>query len=467
MIRNICVFTFLLSLSLSTTIGAEGILDTRNYVATGRLLLSNIQLKSSDNNHLLVSLNALNLGGSTIVFGSLKQEQQIEFQFEEAFNRSPLSPYKEDIIEALSDEPLEIIRGKFVKDISLQLANNKPLAEAYQGQNYNANLFGKSRKSLKSIKNKRKITERNNAIVSKSKKKEKADIVDTSLDSKTPSKNQAQKDTKSIKKSKDKPAFALGLKKKSKTQKTQDNQQDSAIAESATKEVTPVAAQKDDSPSKEKRKFNLGIAKTDKKKQKKEKINQPTVEVDATTPAIASNEKPAKETKKLPKISLNKKKKIVQEEKESTSFTSNTEEESTESNFYDKDNCADVVLDTLVIIKNQKDKWLIIEYTIKNVGNRKVNLYGKPGNDEDNLAIKAYLASSPRLSRGSLAIGGSFVHSGLDSGILLPNESYTATIKLDIRKKTKFTPYIVFDIDPFFKFMECDKKNNKNHVFLD
>lgn len=132
---------------------------------------------------------------------------------------------------------------------------------------------------------------------------------------------------------------------------------------------------------------------------------------------------------------------------------------------YGESKCIDLVIDTLKILKHNR-KTLIVEYTIRNKGNSEANLYGDLENENDNLALRAFLGSSERLTRGSLPLGGTYVKKGLEKGILLPQASYTNTIKLDIGKMTRFTPYIIFNLDPFNTIEECDRTNNKKHILL-
>ena len=67
------------------------------------------------------------------------------------------------------------------------------------------------------------------------------------------------------------------------------------------------------------------------------------------------------------------------------------------NSYKDKEKCPDMLIEKLKVI-SQSSKWLELEYTIVNKGLGPANLYGESDGDNDNLALKAYLASSERLS---------------------------------------------------------------------
>ncbi len=198
----------------------------------------------------------------------------------------------------------------------------------------------------------------------------------------------------------------------------------------------------------------------------KRKLSLPNFKKDAKNNTSDTAEK-TKEKKKFPSINLPQKRKVTQEEREGVSFTTSAGVEASKNSYEEKSLCIDLTVDTVIVIKEVAKKWLTIEYTITNRGKSPADLYGKAGDDNDNLALRAFLATSPKLSRGSIPIGGTFINSGLEGGLLYPNQSYTNKIKLDIRKITRFTPYVILHADPFNTLNECDKTNNKKHLFVD
>ncbi len=129
---------------------------------------------------------------------------------------------------------------------------------------------------------------------------------------------------------------------------------------------------------------------------------------------------------------------------------------------YDENACADLVFESIKVIKKSKSK-VTIEYTIVNLGEGPATIINSRKNEEKNMALKAHFSSRDKLTKGSLTFGGDFVQKGLDhsKGKLYPGQKYTGTIKLNIQKMTKFTPYIILELDPYLSVFECDKKNNK------
>ncbi|MEM8908693.1 MAG: hypothetical protein AAGD05_12660 [Bacteroidota bacterium] len=133
--------------------------------------------------------------------------------------------------------------------------------------------------------------------------------------------------------------------------------------------------------------------------------------------------------------------------------------------YLDKNNCADLIIDTLKIIKQSK-RSVTLEYTIVNQGKGPANLLGSKKGNADNVAFKAHLSSSNKLKRGNIVIGGGFVRNPNkgESNLLAPNESWVGTLKLDLHKMTRFTPYIILELDTYQGVRECNERNNRNAV---
>ena len=113
----------------------------------------------------------------------------------------------------------------------------------------------------------------------------------------------------------------------------------------------------------------------------------------------------------------------------------------------------------------QKKNFVIIEYTIKNVGKGPADIDGDSKVEEDNIAVKAFMTSSEKLNKGALVLGGDVVENrSKNAGPLLPGETHVNQIRLDINTMTKFTPVIILELDTFGQVRECDETNNKNHI---
>ncbi len=138
-----------------------------------------------------------------------------------------------------------------------------------------------------------------------------------------------------------------------------------------------------------------------------------------------------------------------------------------DNKYLDENFCPDLVLTELKVLKKSK-KWITLEYTIQNQGKGPAAMLGDKKSDLDNVAIKVYIAGSPKISRGSLVLGGEYLTKGFKDrkGLIPPQESYTAAIKLDFRKKTRFTPFVIVELDSFQNIKECDETNNTKEVLV-
>ncbi len=126
--------------------------------------------------------------------------------------------------------------------------------------------------------------------------------------------------------------------------------------------------------------------------------------------------------------------------------------------------CADIQFSKIEIIKKNK-KQVVISYELKNEGVGTALLAAAQKNG-DNLALRAHLCSSEKLTRGAITLGGSFLKIGEGQEKLQPGETYTGTLKLPLHKLTKFTPFLVLQVDPYQKITECDETNNLDFINL-
>lgn len=128
---------------------------------------------------------------------------------------------------------------------------------------------------------------------------------------------------------------------------------------------------------------------------------------------------------------------------------------------YDKDNCADLQIDTFFVLKRSK-KWVELGFKITNHGNGPAGMYGETKEIEDNVAVRAYVSGTPKLSRGDMILGGSFIEGGLEdkNGVLMPNESFSGSFRVETRKKTRYMPYFILSVDDYQSLWECNERNN-------
>ena len=131
-----------------------------------------------------------------------------------------------------------------------------------------------------------------------------------------------------------------------------------------------------------------------------------------------------------------------------------------------KDLCVDLFLENVELIKKSK-RYVTVEYTIKNIGNAPIALFGKSRKEIDNVTIESHFVRTHNLTRGAIPVKVFYIKKGLKSsnGTLAPNESYTQQIKVETAKISKFTPVLALTVNPAQIPLECSKMNNV--FFLD
>lgn len=123
--------------------------------------------------------------------------------------------------------------------------------------------------------------------------------------------------------------------------------------------------------------------------------------------------------------------------------------------------CFDFQIDTVKII-DRNEKWLTLEYTLINKSEAPAPMLGQTRDEKDNLAIRAFISGAPKMSKGALVFGGTFVENmekGAE-GNLPPGKRFSATFKLDMRDKSRYMNYLILSLDPFQTVRECDERNN-------
>ncbi len=126
--------------------------------------------------------------------------------------------------------------------------------------------------------------------------------------------------------------------------------------------------------------------------------------------------------------------------------------------------CFDLLVENLTVEKNTR-KYTILSFDLINNGAGSFT-FNRKNPKQENLSIKAFFASIPRLTRGSLIAGGEhfdklFKEKKFTLGF---GEHIKGTIKIPLEKMTKFTRVIILEVDPFSAIHECDKVNNVSTV---
>ncbi len=129
---------------------------------------------------------------------------------------------------------------------------------------------------------------------------------------------------------------------------------------------------------------------------------------------------------------------------------------------YDENACSDLVFESIKVVKKSKGK-VTLEYTIINNGEGPAKLVHSQKQAHKNLAFQAYLSSKDKITKSSFSLENSFIEKGLkdSNGKLYPGQRFTGTVKINVQKMTKFTPFVILELDPYLSVHECDKTNNK------
>lgn len=131
--------------------------------------------------------------------------------------------------------------------------------------------------------------------------------------------------------------------------------------------------------------------------------------------------------------------------------------------------CPDLVFDTAYVAK-YTDKTMVLHFAIRNIGTTPAHLLGKSARSvEDNVAVNVYFVSGTKLSRGSIYADGMFIREGKETldGILQPGQVLHGALEISLKNRTRFSPNLAFELDPFQRTDECDRTNNIRTVVVE
>lgn len=122
---------------------------------------------------------------------------------------------------------------------------------------------------------------------------------------------------------------------------------------------------------------------------------------------------------------------------------------------------ADLVFDT-VYITHYSEKTMEVEYVVRNQGTQAARLLGGTPSRHDNLAVNVYFSAGLRLTRGAILAGGAYLREGKETldGWLLPGQQLRGSLSFSLKLRTRFSPNLILEIDPFQTVPEQDKANN-------
>lgn len=131
--------------------------------------------------------------------------------------------------------------------------------------------------------------------------------------------------------------------------------------------------------------------------------------------------------------------------------------------------CPDLVFDTAYVAE-YTDKTMLLYYSVRNIGARAAHLLGPSERGvEDNVAVNVYFVSGTKLSRGAIYADGVFIREGSETldGVLQPGQVLRGAIGISLKNRTRFSPNLVFELDPFQRVEECDRTNNTRAVVIE
>jgi|GEM_PF-5789648 len=137
--------------------------------------------------------------------------------------------------------------------------------------------------------------------------------------------------------------------------------------------------------------------------------------------------------------------------------------------FLDENDCPDLVIKDIKVIKENKFH-IAIEYTVKNQGTGTAALHNdKKGKDKNNMFMKAYLSSTPKFSRSAKTIGEVEVRKEMENkdGTLPRTREFTGRMYMNVRGRTNLTPYLILTLDPYQTVRECNERNNRSYVKIE
>jgi hypothetical protein len=127
--------------------------------------------------------------------------------------------------------------------------------------------------------------------------------------------------------------------------------------------------------------------------------------------------------------------------------------------------CFDLTIQSLKILEKRK-KEIIVEYTIFNKGDVPIPVEGIKKTKRDNVGIQIFFSGDDKYNRGDLLVDGIFIEmpSNSENGLIMPNETYKAQLKINLKRKTSYHSTLILHIDPMQVFKECDETNNYTGV---
>lgn len=130
--------------------------------------------------------------------------------------------------------------------------------------------------------------------------------------------------------------------------------------------------------------------------------------------------------------------------------------------------CPDLIIDSIWIVNKNRNK-ITIAANVLNVGNYGIRVWGIDSTPQDNIVMKAFLATHEHITKSSFMLRGLYIQDEVFEfgGILGAKQKMNLIMELSLKQKTKFTPYIILEINSLRTETECNFDNNTKAKRLD
>lgn len=119
--------------------------------------------------------------------------------------------------------------------------------------------------------------------------------------------------------------------------------------------------------------------------------------------------------------------------------------------------CAELEFDT-AYVETWNAQSMLLHFSIKNTGNAPAHLFSKSVEPQ----VNVYFVSGNKLTRGAIPAGKTQIQKGRDTldGLLLPGQSLEASVGIELKDRSKFSPNIALEFDPAQVVDECGRNGN-------
>lgn len=130
--------------------------------------------------------------------------------------------------------------------------------------------------------------------------------------------------------------------------------------------------------------------------------------------------------------------------------------------------CPDLVFDSIYLVKYTA-KSMVLRYILRNEGSATAKLFGNGSDKKDRMSLNVYFVSGVRLTRGAIFAGTFQLQDSpeIPNGLLAPGQLMQGEITLSLKNRTKFSPNLVLELDPFQTIPECRRVNNTKTLIVE